>query len=322
MVSEVSICILYTSERSTLMNSKQLQYAIKLSKVLNFSQVADQLNISQPALSKQILNLENELGVKLFDRSKNPMQLTPAGEYFIREAQDLLYKEDQLLRSIGRFKSGESGRLDIGITPFRSSYLIPNIVKQIHNRYPGILVRLHEANSDILRKEAAEGAYDFAIVNLPVDDSIFHITPLEPDQLVLAVPQDLIHLLPSCCHDEQVEFCQCSELPFVVVGQNQEMRKLFDHLCSSAGFQPTIVAEAVSLTTAWALARAGVAAVILPMQFVGQENSDDILRIYHIKDAVYTRQPVIVTRREQYISNCAQYAIQLLVGEKTDQVSE
>ena len=74
------------------MNSKQIQYAIKLSKIRNFSQVAEQLNITQPALSKQIMTLEKELGVKLFDRSNNPITLTPAGEHFIRNAAEILYR--------------------------------------------------------------------------------------------------------------------------------------------------------------------------------------------------------------------------------------
>ena len=74
------------------MNTRQLQYALELSKSLNFSAVAERLGISQPALSKQILHLENEIGVKLFDRSTNPLTVTPAGEHFFREAQRLLLR--------------------------------------------------------------------------------------------------------------------------------------------------------------------------------------------------------------------------------------
>ena len=60
------------------MNTRQMQYAVLLSEIRNFSQVADKLKISQPALSKQIINLENEVGVKLFDRDNSPIALTPA----------------------------------------------------------------------------------------------------------------------------------------------------------------------------------------------------------------------------------------------------
>lgn len=296
------------------MNSRQLQYAIALSRVRNFSQVAEQLNISQPALSKQILNLEAELGVKLFDRNTSPLTLTSAGEHFIREARDLLYKEDQLLRSMERFKSGEAGQLTIGITPFRCSYLIADVVRKVRQQYPGIQVKLHEAGSDVLRKEAAEGKYDFAVVNLPVDESLFEVTPLEPDRLVLAVPAELWHLLPEEADSGQIEFRRCRDLPFVVVGQNQEMRRLFDNLCATAGFLPDIAAEAVSLTTAWTIARSGVAATLLPMQFFGGSHQDGRLRTIGLKDAVYSRQPVVVTRRGQYISESARFAIDYLAA--------
>ena len=294
------------------MNSRQLEYAILLSQIKNYSHVADQLNISQPALSKQILSLETELGVKLFDRSTTPLTLTPAGAYFVQEARELLYKEEQLLKSMDRFKSGEAGQLVIGITPFRSSYLIPRVIRQVRERYPGIQIKLHEAGSDTLRKEAAEGKYDFAIVNLPVDESLLDVTPLEPDRLVLVIPKTLLGNLPVTPHQNVVELSDCRDLPFVTVGQNQEMRRLFDKLCAAADFRPIIAAEVVSLTTAWAIARSGIAAAILPMQFVDNDHTDEALVTYEIKDAFDSRQPVIAARKGQYQSPAAAYAIQLL----------
>lgn len=298
------------------MNFKQLQYAIKLSKTLNFSQVAEQLNISQPALSKQILNLESELGVKLFDRSSTPMALTPAGRYFIQKAEDLLYREDQLLRSMEQFQSGESGQLVIGITPFRSSYLIPGIVKKINQRYPGIQVRLHEAGSDILRSEVLEGKYDFAVVNLPVDDSVLDVIPLEQDQLVLLVPTELLGKLPVDPTIQQIDFDQCKELPFITVGHNQEMRILLEKLCAASGFQPNIAVEVVSLTTAWAMVCTGVAATVLPLQFVANKALDNKVAVFGIKNVVYTRQPAIVMRRDQHLTAAASYAIDLLTNNR------
>ena len=296
------------------MNDRQLQYAILLSEIRSFSQVAEKLNISQPALSKQILSLESELDLKLFDRSTTPLTVTPAGQYFIREARDLLYREDQLMRSMERFKSGEAGQLVIGVTPFRSSYLIAYIVKSCRTAYPHIQVKLQEAGTDILRKEAAEGKYDFAVVNLPVDESVLDIIPLEADRLVLVVPPQWKPLLalPEDCRE--VDFSLCRELPFVVVQKNQEMRTLFEKLCATHNFHPNIAAEVVSLTTAWAMACAGVAATILPAQFVNCRKGEAELTVLDIQNAQYTRQPAIITRKGQYISAPAQYAIDMLIS--------
>lgn len=295
------------------MNARQLEYAIRLARVRNFSQVAEELKISQPALSKQILNLESELGVKLFDRNTNPLKLTPAGEHFVQEAQELLYREDQLLRSMERFRSGEAGELIIGVTPFRSSYLMPGIVAKLRRKFPGIRVRLAEYGSDILRREVAEGRYDLAVVNLPVDESVLEARPLEKDQLVLVLRRELLEKVPSLRGQESVDFAQCGELPFVVVGQTQEMRQLFEKLCARAAIHPPIAAEVVGLTTMWDMACAGVGAALLPMQFVERKAGEE-MAILPLRELIYSRQVAVVTKRGQYLSEAARYTIDLLEG--------
>ena len=300
------------------MNSKQLQYAIMLSETLNFSQLAEHLRISQPALSKQILALEQELGVKLFDRSTTPMTLTPAGEYFIRESKALLFREDQLIRSMEDFKNGLRGRLDIGISPFRSLYLIPRIIKKVRDRYPGIQITLHETGSDQIRKEAAEGKYDFAIVNLPVDESVLDVIPIEPDQLVLCVPTSMLpEISRTADHTlSSVDIRDCGNLPFIAVGHSQEMRRLFDRICASADFTPNIAMEVVGVTTAWAMVRAGIGATLLPLQFVKDMEPSDAISFLTLNGNIPSRQPVVVTRHGQYLSAYAQYAIRLLSGQE------
>lgn len=292
------------------MNSRQLQHAILLSQVLNFSQAADQLGISQPSLSKQILSLESELGVKLFDRDHTPLKLTPAGEYFIPKAKEMLYKESQLYKAMTRFESGENGRLDIGVSPFRSLYLMPALVKQVKAKFPGVQVVLHETNSTQLRKEVSEGNYDFAIINLPLDESLLDVAPLEPDTLVLAVPNNMVDLLPIS--KQPIDFAEAKDLPFVVLGKNQELRQLFDNLCMASDIRPNISAEVVGITTAWAMAHAGVGAALLPLQFVRSEHFDQGLTFFTINDNAYSRCPAIVTRRGQYISDYARYAMDIL----------
>lgn len=299
------------------MNSRQLQYAIELSELCNFSQVAEKLNITQPALSKQILSLEHELGVKLFDRSTTPITLTAAGESFIQQAKELLFRQEQLAHSMARFQSGESGRLVIGISPFRTLYMIPQIAKKVRDRFPGVQVVLHEAGSDILRKEIAEGKYDLAIVNLPVEESVLNVTPLEQDTLALAVPNCMLEQLPEAVRrQKEIDLKDCAALPFIVVGKSQEMRILFDRLCAQADFQPTVAMEVVGLTTAWAMAHAGIGATVLPQQFLASETFDKDITVFPLKGDKFARQPVIVTRRGKYLSPYARYAIDLLIESK------
>lgn len=293
------------------MNTRQLQYALELSKVLSFSAAAERLGISQPALSKQIMSLEQELGVKLFNRSATPMTVTPAGEHFFRETEKLLYHEDQLLRSMEDFKTGKSGSLSIGISPFRSQYLMPDIARRIKEQYPNVRIVLHELGSDQLRRETAEGKYDLAIVNLPVDESVLDVIPIEPDVLMLAVPNKYTDLLPNPGNSRQegVDFADCGKLPFVVVGAHQEMRQLFEKQCAVAGVVPQIAMEVVGLSTAWAMCRAGIGAALLPLQFIKRMGGDESVSLFALKHNVYSRQPAIITRRGQYLSEYAKFAI-------------
>lgn len=296
------------------MNTRQMQYAILLSKIRNFSQVAEELNISQPALSKQILALEKELGVRLFDRDTTPVTMTAAGEHFVREAQALLHTEDQLVKSMQRYRTGEDGRLVIGVSPFRSLYLTPGLVKKIKKKYPGIQICLHEPPSDQIRKEAAEGKYDFAIVNLPVDETVLDVLPMEPETLVLVVPENLEERLPEV-HDGTVSIENCAKLPFVTVGKTQELRKLFDQICAKADIRPNITVEVTGLATVWAMVQAGVGAALLPLQLVKETADHTGIKWLMLKEKTSIRQPVVVTRRGQYLSDCAKYAISLLTDQ-------
>lgn len=246
------------------------------------------------------------------------MTLTAAGEHFIRQAQELLFQEDQLLRSLEAYKSGESGKLVIGISPFRSQYLIPSVAQQVRAKYPGVQILLCEAGSDQLRREAAEGKYDLAVVNLPVDGAALDVVPLEPDTMVLTVPKAMAADLPATdfAHPACIDLNLCAALPFVTVGDQQEMRRQFETACADAHFYPQIAAEVVGLSTAYALCKAGVGATLLPLQYVRHQREDTTVALYTLCQKIQSRQPVIVTRRGQYRSPYAQYAIELLTEQK------
>lgn len=304
------------------MNSKQLQYAIELSKSLNFSLVAEQLGISQPALSKQISNLEKSLGVTLFNRKKSPVELTAAGEYFFKQSQELVYKESQLYRSMEAFRKGEKGRLIIGVSPFRCSYLLPDICRKVREKFPEVKIVLQEDGSDSLKRNAAEGKYDFAIINLPVDESVLDTRPIEADTLVLAVADNLKDKIKNLPNKplSRINFKDCKDLPFVTVGQNQEMRIIFEKICSMANITPEVSMEVIGLNTAWNMACTGIGATLLPLQFVRNFIFADKINLYIPDCNINIRQPAIITRHGQYISEYAQFAIDLLTNtnKKTD----
>lgn len=294
------------------MNTRQIQYAVILSETRNFSEAAEKLNISQPALSKQIIALETELDVKLFDRSTNPLALTAAGEFFIEKSKKLLFEEDVLLKTLDKYKTGEKGKLVIGAVPFRSSYMMPKLIKKIKEKFPEIKVELSEYGLSVLEKGLLDGEYDFAIMNLPVNHPEFETIPLCEDELVLAVPAEYKNLVKVNKNCEITDLSVAKEIPFVTVGKEQEMRKLFDALCAAAGFEPDIYAQVTGVLTAWEVAKSGSAATIIPKQFVDAKGEHSSVEIYKIKNTPYKRQSAVVLRRGQFVSEYAKFAIEEL----------
>lgn len=296
------------------MNSKQLQYVLALAEELNFSQAAQRFQISQPALSKQIISLEEELGIKLFDRGTTPLSVTPAGEFFIQKAKRLLFEEENLIKAMEQYKSGENGKLTIGIAPFRSLYVMPRIVSKIKERFPQLQLVLEEHGLAQLQKGLIDGHYDFAIMNLPVDEAGFDVIPLSPDTLVVAVPNRLLHLV-EIKKTGRIDLADCKNLPFVSVGQNQEMRKLFEKLCAKADIEPNIFVEVTGITTAREMVKEGIAAALLPKQFLQREAENENITLFDLEQTEYSRQPAIVFRHGQYVSKYAEFAIELLTKE-------
>ena len=300
----------------SVLTFRQLQYAVMLSEAGSFSHLAESLNITQPALSKLILSLEKELDIQLFDRSCNPIALTAAGEYFIQKAKELLFEETQLLKTMEKFKSGEKGKLVIGVTPFRSSYLISKAIKKTREKFPGIQIKLVEEGNETLKKDAADGKFDFAVVNLPVDEDEFDVTLIEPDRLVLVAHRDLIEANAELKGKKEVDFKSCEKLPFAVVGENQEMRVLFEKLCKASGVHPEIATEVVSLTTAWEMVCCGIAATLLPLQFIESEKESEKVVVIELKNKTSLRRPAVAVKQGQYLSPYAKYAIEELTGKK------
>lgn len=299
------------------MNSRQLQYAVTLSKVKNISQAAQNLGITQPALSKQILTLEKELGVTLFDRNTTPLTLTSAGDSFIKEAKEILAREDSLKRSMEKFKNGEKGNLVIGISPFRATYFMSDIIMELQKEFSGLRVVLSEKNSSLLQQETINGTVDFSILNLPVDEALLDVIPLDFESVVLVVPNKykdrVVTLKGKNGVYPTVNLESLSSVPFIALSSTQELRILFDKICEANGFVPNITTQVTGITTAYSLALAGVGATILPTKFA-QGNLKNIkdknMGVYTIKNTSCLRQPAIVFKKGRYMSTYAKTAIE------------
>src|SRR5262249_7691604 len=127
------------------MELRHLRYVVALAEELHFGRAARRLNISQPPLSQQIKDLEDELGVKLFYRTKHEVQLTSAGQRFFEEARQILARIDHAARVAVRAHNGEIGHLTIGTVTAEKKIVI-EVIRTFAKRYPQVHVELRSLN--------------------------------------------------------------------------------------------------------------------------------------------------------------------------------
>lgn len=174
------------------MELRHLRYFAVLAEELNFTRAARRLRISQPPLSAQIKDLEEELGVLLFNRTKRSVALTPAGEKFLREARAILEHVDKATRSL---KSGGElgGTITIAANPTVDLHLLPAALRRFRERHPDVEFCLRNLLLDDQIEALNSGLVDVAFMRIPLDE--FHergliVEQVMTESLIAAVPAD------------------------------------------------------------------------------------------------------------------------------------
>ena len=169
------------------MTITQLEYIIAVDTYRRFATAAEQCFITQPTLSMQIQKLEEDLGNKIFDRSKQPVIPTEIGEEIIRQARIIIH-EVKMIHQLIRDKEGVlQGELRIGIIPTLAPYLLPMFLQSFLSKYPDIKIRVKEMTTDIIIEKLKAGRIDAGLLVTPLQDSTIREYPLFYEELVAYV---------------------------------------------------------------------------------------------------------------------------------------
>ncbi len=171
-----------------LMSLKRLQTFIEVVDRKSFSEAAIQLNLTQSAVSKQIKNLEQELGVHLLRRDQVNLAVTEAGSLAYLSGKRMIAEWSALLKACATFENKLTGVLRIGASTIPGTYLLPPIIKEFRDRYPHIDITINVDSSENVVKRLSQGYYDVAVVGLSPTLEHFHSEFLTEDQLVLIAP--------------------------------------------------------------------------------------------------------------------------------------
>jgi LysR family hydrogen peroxide-inducible transcriptional activator len=170
----------------------QLEYIVAVANYGSFSTAAEHCFVTQPTLSMQIQKLEDELGVKIFDRTKHPIAITETGEKVINQAKVILQESSRLHNDVGIENGIYAGRIRIGIIPTIAPYLLPIFLKEFLSRYPEVEVIVNEIITDEIINSLNRDLIDVGIVALPIHRPGIEQETLYYEPFVGYIPEDNI----------------------------------------------------------------------------------------------------------------------------------
>lgn len=271
------------------MELKQLRYFVGVSEAGSLLRASSRLYIAQPALGQQISALEEELGVRLFDRSTRGMALTPAGRIFLDHAKVVLTDADRAKESVRHSASEPQGHVVIGLpTTVALAAAVP-IVQACRERYPRIHLKVIEAYSGFLREWLQMGRLDLAL--------LFGDEP-DPDLLKRVLLEERLALVASANHSplpKTIRLCQMAEMELVLPGKEHGLRKIIDEVCLQQGVHLNVIAEIDSLTSVKKAVANGIGNTILSQSSVIEEVKSGHLRTSTVSDAAMKRRVVCAT---------------------------
>lgn len=220
---------------------RHLRYFTAVAEELHFRRAAERLNIAQPALSRTINQLEEDLGVRLFTRSNRQVSLTEEGKVFLAECKNVQDSFEQAINAARRASQGEIGKLRIGYTDFPMNGVLPTIIDRFRQQYPDIEIELVYSPSDEQIKSLFEQKLDFAFLTGNIYNPKISALTVQKDKFVA-----VLHAQHPLCAKPELNLTDLTDEPLIVGSRKYWVyfRRHLDALCLERGFKPKIVQEA------------------------------------------------------------------------------
>jgi LysR family cyn operon transcriptional activator len=288
------------------MNFRHLRTFVAIADNGGVGRAAARLNLTQSAASRQILALEAELGVPLFDRIGRRVQLTSAGEDLLRRSRHLLIEAESLSERARSLKTGQTGLLRVGATTQVIESLLADFLARHRRRHPGVEVHLIEDGGARLPTRLERG--DVHLANMPAGDERFHGRLLFPMHVLAVLPES--HRLSR---RSLLEVVDLADDPLMLLGRGFASREWFNAACQVAHIRPRVVLESAAPQTLIALARAdhGIALVPSPVRIARE--GVRIVPVVHRGESV-GRWAMIAWDPQRFLAPYAEQFVEELVS--------
>jgi len=269
---------------------RQLRYFDALNRLRHFGRAAELCNVSQPALSAQIRELEASLGAPLFDRGPRRLTLTGVGEALATRVEGILRAVDDLEDVVRAAREGPVARLRLGVIPTVAPYLLPRLIAALTRSHPGLDLHLRETHTQRLIDEMAQGRLDAALVALPVSEGNLTEVPLLTEEFVLVRPAaDATLPVPG---PESLR-----RMRLLLLEEGHCFRDQALALCNLQSAPPRELLDASSLSTLVQMVAAGIGVTLIPEMAVPVETRSAAVSVARFGAPRPERQIGMVWRR-------------------------
>ncbi|MCY1319215.1 Hydrogen peroxide-inducible protein activator [compost metagenome] len=275
-----------------MLTLRQMRYFEALASARHFGKAAELVHVSQPALSAQIMEMENHLGVKLVERSRSGVFLTRKGEEVLARTRTILADVDMLEQSARASSGTLEGRIRIGVIPTLAPYLVPRLVPHLRRVYPAIEIELKESVTSRLVADLGEGLLDAVVAALPIETDGLSTKPLFSDRFYMAMADDERNILMSPLTEDQVDVEQ-----LLLLEEGHCLREQALAVCSTAGKRRLVSFGATSMTTLLQMVANGMGMTLIPEIAIATEAARNSIRIVPFAAPEPAREIGLVWRR-------------------------
>jgi DNA-binding transcriptional LysR family regulator len=277
------------------MEFHQLRYLIAVAEEGTFSKAAIKCHVAQPSLSGQIIKLEDELGERLFHRTKRKAVLTPVGAAFLEQARKILNEVRLARQEVMEFGKLDRGVVRVGVLPTVAPYLFADALTDFSQKFRNIEVTIVEDTTQNLIHSVESGGLEIAIVAEPIISRSLSVQKLLTEPLLVALPADFPIL-----SGEYVEMKEIENARFILVREEHCLRRQSLEACYRAKFQPNVVLETAQIETIIALVEAGVGISLIPEMAIRRINGRRI-QLRRVRPNA-SRTIVVVRRSDRDLS--------------------
>jgi LysR family carnitine catabolism transcriptional activator len=274
----------------------------------NFTRAAMEMHISQSAFTVQIRQLEDALGVSLFDRSKRRVALTSAGRELLQPLERLIVDAESIVGKTRQLAGLRRGIVNVAALPTVAARLLPDAIKRFAEAYPGIVVQLSDMAGEKIIEAVKKEEVDFGIGSRIRVDREIRTTLLFADRLCAFIPGD--HLL---ARRETAALKDLAAFPLIVTGKDSSVRELLEKSLKREKTSFKVAFETNYMTTAIGMVRAGLGIAILPESAATLENPGQ-MRCVLIARPTLSRKIEIIQRKDRSLSPAAQKLAEILTG--------